>query len=195
MAPAAPLCPSTTKSTAAAASHLPAKGNYLLLFLCLCVFTSCSALRCSSGSQEYRLLLCFSLMIYDVLNAAVCRNVLRSSSGAVPKAPKLLSQAYRTDAQWRADPSSKPAWGLQGLSPVCHLLRLLALLWPLGCAPEPRAAFGHVRICSALAVKFPICIPSQKCNFTKENSKQPTPETNQKNTQHNRTQTQGKQNT
>lgn len=137
-------------------------------------------MRCSSGSQEYRLLLCFSLMIYDVLNAAVCRNVLRSSSGAVPKAPRLLSQAYRTDAQRRADPSSKPAWGLQGLSPVCHLLRLLALLWPLGCAPEPRAALGHVRICSALAVKFPICIPSQKRNFTKENSKQPTLKTNQK---------------
>lgn len=68
--------PFNFESTTIADSRFPVKGNYLLLFLCLCIFMSLYTFRCCSGLQEYMLLLCFSLMIYDILNTAIHSNAV-----------------------------------------------------------------------------------------------------------------------
>lgn len=62
--------PFNLESTSVADARFPMKGNYLLLFLCLCIFTSPFTFRCSSGLQGHMLLLCFSLIFYNMLNTA-----------------------------------------------------------------------------------------------------------------------------
>lgn len=62
--------PFNLEPTTVADSQFPVKGNYLLLFLWRCIFTSPYTFRCSAGLQEHTLLLCFPPMIYDTLNTA-----------------------------------------------------------------------------------------------------------------------------
>lgn len=62
--------PFNLESTSVADAQFPMKGNYLLLFLCPCIFTSPFTFRCSSGLQEHMLLLRFSLIFHGMLNTA-----------------------------------------------------------------------------------------------------------------------------